>query len=247
MNNSPTNGWPKIKLVDARGHTMTVFSRQPKIDTPVADENALSATEVLDLPRGVKPPLGVIPDDLRGQVIDEYSEWIAQFVAEHNRLPGTDAEHLDADAAALAQALEDVLAARGLRLVGRDEHVQFARSIAAEADWYVNCVQLRQVTADPGDGITIKATATRFVGEPGNDSEWVSNPKPRSKRAAAHVRADLDRDGFALPHNQNRLTLELPSIEVLAPVLDDIAQHGQAGDVLTLTVGQLQRLLAHRC
>lgn len=240
-------GWPKIKLVDARGRTVTVFSRVPGPASarPVVT-GGLSVTELLDFGTGVKPPFGGVPDDLRAQVIEEYANWIARFVADHQRWPGSDAEHQTADAVALTQALGDILAGHGLRLAERDELRGLARSAAADITWYVNCAELGRPDDSDGD-MTLRVASTRFVGEPGDDTEWISNPKPRGKRATDHVRAEIARSGFAIPRNGDRPRPELPSIEDMTPVLDAIARNGQAGDILTLTLEQLHRLLAQRC
>lgn len=244
--------WPKIKLVDGRGRTVTVFKRVPTFE----DSEELQVNEVLDFKPGRKPPVGLAPDDpARAAVIADLAQFIQDFITTHGRLPGTVAEHVENDAVAVANALDEITAARGLSIVGREEIAQLARKTASECRWVMPLREvLDQLPANHEGQIEIPPSMirTHFVGAPQGESEWVVSPKPASKKAAAHIEAELAREGFRIPGPNEYRTLEFDGKELPAwcdvqKVLDSVAEHGEAGDTLTLTTEQLRALIAQRC
>ncbi|WP_370501190.1 hypothetical protein NWT09_14085 [Mycolicibacterium sp. jd] len=233
--------WPKIKLVDRRGRTVAVFERVPVFEPD--DSGKLAAYEVLDL-GPIKPPQSLGWAQVAPLIMDELLDFLRQFVSTHGRMPGASPDFAVADATEFIAALETALAARGLSMSDKEEHTKLLRAAARESSYYFNsCSAFRA---------HVVASETHFVGAPRGESEWAMAPKPASNKASARAEAELDRSGaraVLMPpgHIAEFDGTNLPAWDDVKMVLDAVAENGEAGDILTLTVDQLRRLVAQRC
>lgn len=233
---------------------MTVFKRVPVFEPDEVDP--LRIDEVLDFRPGIKPLQEIPFNEAVPLIQEELSEFLLEFVAARGRWPGAVANQALADANVLVEALEKILSAKGLVMLDREERTRLARAAASEASWHVNVCGLlghfdEVARAGQERAELPSPTETHFVGAPRGDSCWVMADKPASKKANAHIQAELDRDGLS-PARSDRRAVEfdgkiLPAWGDVQKVLDDVAEHGVAGDVLTLTLDQLRRLAAQRC
>jgi hypothetical protein len=231
--------WPRIKLVDERGRTVTVFERVPK-GTAGGTGEQLHIDEVIDMPVAPVPKRGLV--SLLAPALESF---LHNFLAAHTHWP---------DEAAIIEAAKDILKAQGLVLVTREELVDLGKSTGAASTWYIDyAAMVAHITEHDGLDLSDMSITTHFAGEPRGESVWAPLPKPEGKKARIHSRAALDRDGFALPRDGRRhldalASRDLPPVADMQAALDYLVdQAPDTRDMLTLTIDQLRRLVAQRC
>ena len=264
--------WPKIKLVDSRGRTVTVFKRVPVLE-PLNEKSRgetgeeLLVDEIFDLGpirqelveeilgRGWQPRSQAAWDEARALIEGNFIEWLRTFYSTHGRMPGAVREHALADSAALIKTLQTMLAGHGITMFNREELTRLLRETAIESDYIIrsSCAALNKaVEVARSAGLeVVKTTCSgnfHIVGAPRGRSKWEQASKPASKKAVARAEADLDRteaEVVAMPpgHTPEFDGVNLPAWDDVQKALDEIAVHGQVGDTLTLTVPQLWHLV----
>lgn len=189
----------------------------------------------------------------KSQLVADLAEYLLNFVATNGRWPATveDANEIitaighlgftlahESELADLKTAVMQAVESR--KLIGATD----GQSVYVDVEELIT-----HLTKHGGLNLDDVSLVAHMVGEPRGKSHWVATDKPPSKRARAHTRAALDRDGFiagGAGHPQNRVQFDgtkLPEWDDVERVLDRIAVHGSSGDTVVLTVAQLQSLI----
>lgn len=252
--------WPKIKLTDERGRTMTVFERQPDFDQLSEEESAADRPLRFDVLVDQPHETLQARRNQNSELVGGLAEYVSTFVKTNGRWPTT-----AGDADGIIAAIEDL----GFSVVHESEVADIKRATieriesdkgiivgAAEGQSavYVDVEDLIEHLAKHGDlNMDDVSVVAHMIGEPRGASHWVATPKPLSKKARAHLRAALDKDGYIAgggAHSQPQEQFDgvkLPAWSDVQRVLDHIAVHGASGDIIVMTVAQLRALVQRLC